>query len=124
MTRRHALLLLFTFYLATTFPLAASGQMAGVAGNSPVIVCFGDSLTAGHGVESGHAYPAYLQQLLSTRGYSYHVVNLGISGNTTKDGVDRLKDVLALHPQIVVVEFGGTTACAAFRFRPPARIWT
>lgn len=64
-------------------------------------------MTAGHGVESSHAYPAYLQQLLNSRGYSYHIANAGIDGNTTKDGVDRLKDVLAQHPQIVVVEFGG-----------------
>jgi acyl-CoA thioesterase-1 len=101
-TRRHALLLLFTFCFATTFPVAPAH-----AGTNPVIVCFGDSLTAGHGVESSHAYPSYLQQLLSSRGYLYHVTNAGIDGNTTKDGVDRLKDVLALHPQIVVVEFGG-----------------
>ena len=64
-------------------------------------------MTAGHGVESRYAYPSYLQQLLISHGYSYHVINAGIDGNTTKDGVDRLKDVLALHPQIVVVEFGG-----------------
>jgi acyl-CoA thioesterase I len=75
--------------------------------NRPVIVCFGDSLTAGHGTESGHAYPDYLQQLLDHRGYSYRILNRGIDGNTTKDGVERLKDVLSLHPQIVIVEFGG-----------------
>jgi acyl-CoA thioesterase I len=73
----------------------------------PVIVCFGDSLTAGHGVTAGQTYPDYLQRDLDSHGYSYHVVNKGIDGNTTKDGVDRLKDVLVLHPQIVVVEFGG-----------------
>jgi acyl-CoA thioesterase I len=73
----------------------------------PIIVCFGDSLTAGHGVTAGQTYPDYLQRDLDSHGYSYHVVNKGIDGNTTKDGVDRLKDVLVLHPQIVVVEFGG-----------------
>ncbi|WP_158750369.1 arylesterase [Acidobacterium sp. S8] len=102
MTRRHGLLLLFTFLLATTFPLAGYASA-----NPPVIVCFGDSLTAGHGVEAAAAYPSYLQQLLTHHGYSYHVVNAGIDGNTSKDGTDRLKDVLALHPQIVIVEFGG-----------------
>jgi acyl-CoA thioesterase-1 len=73
----------------------------------PVIVCFGDSLTAGYGAEPGHAYPDYLQHILDARGYRYHVVNKGISGDTTKDGVARLKDVLAAHPSIAVVEFGG-----------------
>ena len=73
----------------------------------PVIVCFGDSLTAGYGAEPGHAYPDYLQHLLDAGGYHYHVVNKGISGDTTKDGVARVKDVLASHPSIAVVEFGG-----------------
>jgi acyl-CoA thioesterase I len=73
----------------------------------PVIVCFGDSLTAGYGAETGHSYPDSLQQLLDARGYHYRVVNKGVSGDTTKDGVARLNDVLATHPQIAVVEFGG-----------------
>lgn len=74
---------------------------------APVIVCFGDSITAGYGVDPGKSYPDDLQADLDLRGYRYHVVNSGISGNTTKDGVDRLKDVLALHPAIAIVEFGG-----------------
>lgn len=74
---------------------------------TPVIVCFGDSLTAGYGTAAGHSYPDYLQQLLDSRGYHYRVLNMGISGNTTKDGVDRLNNVIAAHPSIAVVEFGG-----------------
>lgn len=73
----------------------------------PVIDCFGDSITAGYGLDPGRAYPAILQTELDKRGYHYRVVNSGISGNTTKDGVDRLRNVLALHPSIVIVEFGG-----------------
>ncbi|MHB1023052.1 MAG: arylesterase [Acidobacteriaceae bacterium] len=73
----------------------------------PVIVCFGDSLTAGYGTDPGQSYPDYLQQDLDKLGYHYHVVNAGISGNTTKDGVDRLKDVLDLKPVVVIVAFGG-----------------
>jgi len=106
-TRRHVLLLLFTFCLATPFHRACAAQAKGTNRDLPVIVCFGDSLTAGHGAASGHAYPDYLQHDLDSQGYPYHVVNKGIDGNTTKDGVDRLKDVLVVHPQIVVVEFGG-----------------
>ena len=73
----------------------------------PVIDCFGDSITAGYGVAPGKSYPDDLQTDLEDHGYRYRVVNSGISGNTTKDGLDRLKDVLALHPAIVIVEFGG-----------------
>jgi acyl-CoA thioesterase I len=105
--RRHALLLIFTLCFATPFQLDCAAQTKAADRSRPVIVCFGDSLTAGHGVTAGQTYPDYLQRDLDSRGYAYHVINKGIVGNTTKDGVDRLKDVLALHPQIVVVEFGG-----------------
>ena len=85
----------------------SSGNSSGNRGSKPVIVCFGDSLTAGYGADLGHSYPDYLQKLLDSRGYPYRVVNKGISGETSKDGVSRLNDVLAAHPQIAVVEFGG-----------------
>lgn len=106
MTRRHASLLLITLCLALLFHSDSRAQ-TNADPNRPIIVCFGDSLTAGHGVIAGQTYPDYLQRDLDSRGYHYRVINKGIDGNTTKDGVDRLKDVLAPHPQIVVVEFGG-----------------
>jgi acyl-CoA thioesterase I len=73
----------------------------------PVIACFGDSLTAGLGIESTASYPADLQRLLDAAGYHYRVVNEGVSGDTTKDGLQRIDQVLAHKPQIVVLEFGG-----------------
>jgi acyl-CoA thioesterase-1 len=73
----------------------------------PVIVAFGDSLTAGYGTDAGNSYPDFLEKDLSEKGFHYHVVNAGISGNTTKDGLDRVDDVLALKPAVVIVAFGG-----------------
>src|SRR5690242_182475 len=73
----------------------------------PVIVAFGDSLTAGYGVEPGKSYPDFLQRRLDTAGYRYHVVNLGVSGDTTTDGIQRLPEVLAAKPELVILEFGG-----------------
>lgn len=73
----------------------------------PLVVCFGDSLTAGYGADDGQSYPDFLQKDLDRAGYRYRVVNEGISGNTTKDGVDRLSDIVDLHPAVVVLEFGG-----------------
>jgi acyl-CoA thioesterase-1 len=75
--------------------------------NRPVIVAFGDSLTAGYGTDAGNSYPDFLERDLNAKGFHYHVVNAGISGNTTKDGVERLDDVLALKPALVIVAFGG-----------------
>jgi acyl-CoA thioesterase-1 len=73
----------------------------------PVIIAFGDSLTAGYGADPGDSYPDYLQKDLDAQGYHYQVVNQGISGNTSKDGVDRLEDALRLKPVLVIVAFGG-----------------
>jgi acyl-CoA thioesterase I len=73
----------------------------------PVIVAFGDSLTAGYGTDAGNSYPDFLEKDLNGEGFHYHVVNAGISGNTTKDGLDRLDDVLALRPVLAIVAFGG-----------------
>ena len=89
--------------------VAAEPAPAPAAANDsrPVIAAFGDSLTAGYGADPGQSYPDFLQKELDSRGLSYRVVNEGISGNTTKDGVDRIKDVLALKPRVVIVAFGG-----------------
>ena len=73
----------------------------------PLIVCFGDSLTAGYGTDPGQSYPDYLQQRLDDAGFHYRVTNAGVSGNTTKDGLSRIEHVIAQHPELVVVEFGG-----------------
>jgi acyl-CoA thioesterase-1 len=80
---------------------------AAPADNRPVLVCFGDSLTAGFGTDPGQSYPDNLQKLLDSHGYRYRVDNEGVSGATSKDGVERLPDIEAIHPAIVVVEFGG-----------------
>lgn len=72
-----------------------------------MVVAFGDSLTAGFGADEGASYPDYLEKELNARGYHYHVINEGISGNTTKDGVDRVQDALRLKPVLVIVAFGG-----------------
>jgi acyl-CoA thioesterase-1 len=73
----------------------------------PVIAVFGDSLSAGFGVDAGKSYPDDLQRLLDAAGYRYRIVNLGVSGDTTTDGVERLPTVLAVQPAIAIVEFGG-----------------
>ncbi len=81
----------------------------------PILVCFGDSLTAGFGADPGQSYPDFLQKDLTSAGYKYRVVNEGISGNTTKDGLDRVQSILNLHPAAIVVEFGGNDGLRGLR---------
>jgi acyl-CoA thioesterase-1 len=102
-------LALLSGQVVTAFAGQASHASAARAtkDDRPVLVCFGDSLTAGHGTEPGQSYPDYLQKDLQQLHLNYRVVNEGVSGDTTKDGVNRLPQVLALKPAVVVVEFGG-----------------
>jgi acyl-CoA thioesterase-1 len=86
-----------------------------------VLVCFGDSLTAGLGTGPGQSYPDYLQSDLDQLGYHYRVDNEGVSGNTTKDGVERLPEILALRPAVAVVEFGGNDGLRGLPHRGYAR---
>ena len=92
---------------ATPAPVKQEKSPPLLKDNRPLIVCFGDSLTAGYGAEEGESYPDFLQKDLNQDGFRYRVVNQGESGDTTKDGVDRLPGVIAMKPAIVVVEFGG-----------------
>ena len=92
---------------------AASPRL--VTDDRPLIVCFGDSLTAGYGADEGESYPDYLQKDLDKDGFRYRVVNAGVSGNTTKDGVDRLASVVAMRPAVVVLEFGGNDGLRGFK---------
>ena len=71
----------------------------------PVIVAFGDSLTAG--VATGKSYPDDLQEILDQHGYRYRVENQGISGDTSSDGLARIDNVIDAHPVLVILEFGG-----------------
>jgi len=73
----------------------------------PLVVCFGDSLTAGYGSDMGETYPDYLQQYLGEAGFQIIVKNEGVSGDTTKDGITRLPHILALNANIVILELGG-----------------
>jgi acyl-CoA thioesterase I len=73
----------------------------------PVIAAFGDSLSAGFGAEPGKSFPDYVQRLIDHAGYGYRIYNAGVSGDTTSDGVERMPEVIALHPAIVILEFGG-----------------
>ena len=70
------------------------------------IVAFGDSLTAGLGVENSQTYPSILQEKLQKKGYPYRVINAGVSGETTSGGLRRVEWVLRNKPEIIILELG------------------
>lgn len=82
---------------------------------APVILVFGDSISAGYGlarVEQG--WVELLRTRLKEQGYGYQVVNASVSGETTAGGLARLPRALELHhPGIVILELGGNDGLRA-----------
>lgn len=89
---------------STLFAAACAAAALAAADTRPVIVTFGDSLTA---FRPGESYPDYLQKDFDARGFKYRVVNEGVPGDTSTDGLARLANVLVHKPRVVVLEFGG-----------------
>lgn len=82
---------------------------------APVILVFGDSISAGYGLpRMEQGWVALLQARLKDQGYGYQVVNASVSGETTEGGLARLPRALNLHhPAIVVLELGGNDGLRA-----------
>ena len=91
------------FYLLfiLTFLLACGKQEPKNYPNSNTdIIAFGDSLTYGYGAAQDKSYPAYLSQMLGRE-----VINLGISGDTSAMGLDRINEIKKYSPYMVLIEF-------------------
>ncbi|MFZ5494531.1 MAG: arylesterase [Verrucomicrobiota bacterium] len=87
------------------------------AAETKTVVFFGDSLTAGYGVDPDEAYPALIQKKIGQAGLPWRVVNAGLSGETTAGGLRRLDWVLRQRVDIFVIELGGNDG---LRGIPPA----
>jgi acyl-CoA thioesterase I len=91
--------------------VAGSSAMAG----EPVILVFGDSISAGYGLD--HVEQGWVELLktrLETQGYGYQVVNASVSGETTAGGLARLPRALEVHhPTILILELGGNDGLRA-----------
>jgi len=74
------------------------------------ILVFGDSIAAGFGLPQQEAFPARLEAKLRADGLSVHVINAGVSGDTTADGLARLDWSLAEKPDLVILELGANDA--------------
>ena len=90
-------ILLLGFVLLATALGAAEGK---------TIVFFGDSLTAGYGLDPGEAFPALIQKKIDVAGLHAQVVNAGLSGETTAGGLRRLNWILRQKLDIFVIELG------------------
>jgi acyl-CoA thioesterase-1 len=85
------------------------GRMLAAA-HIPVILDFGDSLSAGYGLAPEQAFPVRLEAALRREGIEVRVVNGGVSGDTTAGGLARLDWALVDKPDLVILELGANDA--------------
>jgi acyl-CoA thioesterase-1 len=97
------LLMVFTLALVSG---SANAAAAPAKDGALTIVALGDSLTSGHRLSKGDAYPALLEKALKDLGVPADVVNHGVNGDTSAGGVRRLAAALEAQPQILIVAFG------------------
>ena len=95
---------------------------AAQAATAPTVLVFGDSLSAGYGIDVDQSWPALLQSRLESQGYEHRVINASISGETTEGGVTRIARTLEnFNPELVILELGGNDGLRGF---PPDRMKT
>jgi len=104
MNRLHDMLV--AAFLVLLWPLTSGVIPSSTSDHRPRIVAFGDSLTAGLGVQADETYPAQLQRRLDSLGYHYRVINAGASGDTTAGGLRRVPWILNNKPELVILELG------------------
>ena len=94
--------------------------VSGHAADKPTVLIFGDSLSAGYGIDVDQSWAALLQSRLSDQGYEHRVVNASISGETTEGGAERIGPALEkFEPALVILELGGNDGLRGF---PPDRM--
>ena len=71
------------------------------------IVFFGNSLTAGYGVDPSEVYPALIQNTIDSLMLNYKVINAGVSGETSSGGNGRIEWILRQPVDVFVLELGG-----------------
>jgi len=94
-------------WLGLALLLAASPARAA---EELVLVAFGDSLTAGFGLDEKDAFPTKLASALEAQGHKVRIVNAGVSGDTTSAGLARLDWAIPDDADAVIVELGANDA--------------
>ncbi len=91
--------------------------LCGAAGSAdnPTVLIFGDSLSAGFGIDVDQSWAALLQSRLESQGYEHRVINASISGETTEGGVARIGAALErFQPALIILELGGNDGLRGF----------
>lgn len=109
-------LLLLVIIGAGVYFLRSEPMPVNIGNNGTRIVAFGDSLTAGYGAPKELSYPSRLAARVKRP-----VINLGLSGDTAINAPNRLADVLASDPYMVLIEFGANDFMRSLSFEESIR---
>ena len=94
--------------------------VGGALADEPVVLVFGDSLSAAYGFDRDQAWPVLVEQRMEEAGLPHRVVNTSRSGETTSGGLRRLPETLERHePELLVLQLGGNDG---LRGQPPERV--
>ena len=119
--RRPGELWITAMYGDVRIKIDPSQLSAGEISLPPLVVMFGDSTTARRPGEVKAVYPKLVQQKLIAAGLNHVVANRGVGGHNTSQAMARFQsDVLALQPQLVVIQFGLNDAAVDVWQDPPA----
>ena len=102
-------------FLTFILLLAITAGVPAYGASVPTILVFGDSLSAGYGIDVDQSWPALLQIRLASQGYEHRVINASISGETTEGGKTRIGPALdRFQPELVILELGGNDGLRGF----------
>ena len=78
------------------------------ATETPTVLVFGDSLSAGHGIDVDQSWTTLLQSRLDNQGYEHQVIKASIGGDTTERGAARIGQAIeTFAPSLIILELGG-----------------
>lgn len=98
---------LMSLKLLSIFTVIYCTSVLTMAQEKKTILIFGDSITAGYGLEKDQAFPAILQEKIDSVGLNYEVINGGLSGETSAGGARRINWVLQRKVDLMILELGG-----------------
>lgn len=103
------------FIVLAALIFSSAGRVEGDQAASPdstrrVVMFYGDSLTAGYGVDRDRAFPALIQARFDSLGWPCEAVNAGLSGETSAGGLRRIDWVLRRSVDVFVLELGSNDA--------------
>ncbi len=103
MLRRVVVLVWLSSFFIGSWTGDALGQ-----GDTPlrILLCFGDSLTAGYGLARPQAFPALLQQKIDAKAWKFKTINAGLSGETSSGGLRRIDWLLRQQVDVLLLELG------------------